>query len=81
MERDVFLKACQKVSMLKDGISGIKQNVPNELLVKAKNIIYYPLKFEISFKKGEPQNIAILHDLKSNSTVSVNLEKVAEHDA
>lgn len=81
MERNRFLKTCQKVSMLKDGISGIKQNVPDELLVKVNNIIYYPLKFEMSFKKGETQNIAILHDLKSNSIVSVNLEKVAEYDA
>lgn len=81
MERNMFLKTCQKVSMLKDGISGIKQNVPDELLVKVDNIIYYPLKFEMSFKKGETQNIAILHDLKSNSTVSANLEKVAEYDA
>ena len=43
MDRTEYLQLCQKVSMLKSGICGIKQNVPPELLVKHNEIVYYPV--------------------------------------
>lgn len=76
MERNDYLKMCQKVSVLPDGVMHTKKNVPAELLVKYNNKTYYPLKLEIGFVDGEVQNTAILHELKANCTVYCSLEYV-----
>ena len=49
IERNEFLRMCQKVSVLKNGICGIKENVPNELMVVYNGIKYYPIAYESSF--------------------------------
>lgn len=80
MERNIFLQMCQKVSMLKSGICGIKENVPNELKVIHNGIEYYPISYELSFDNGQPTHTAILHDLKANSITNANLERVTKYE-
>lgn len=79
MQRDIFLQLCQKVSVLKNGISGIKENVPDELKVIYNGIAYYPVSYELSFDdKGNVIHTAILKDLKANSLLYCGLEDVKE---
>lgn len=66
--------------MLKSGICGIKENVPNELKVIHNGIEYYPTAYELSFDKWKPTHTAILHDLKENSIVNASLEIVTKYD-
>lgn len=80
MQRDVFLQLCQKVSVLKNDICGIKENVPNKLKVIHDGIAYYPISYELSFDNGKPTHTAILHDLKANSIMNVDLEKVTKYE-
>ena len=80
MDRTEYLKMCQKVSMLKSGLCGIKQNVPPELLVKSDGIVYYPQAYELSFDNGQTKHKAILHDLKVNAIVYADLGKVSKND-
>ena len=82
MQRDIFLRMCQKVSVLKNGICGIKENVPNELIVVYNGIKYYPVAYELSFDdKGSVRHTAILHDLHTNSITNADLEKVIKHES
>lgn len=62
--------------MLKNGICGIKENVPNELKVIHNGIAYYPVSYELSFDSGKPTHTAILHDLQANSITQGKLERV-----
>ena len=71
---------CQKVSMLKSGICGIKENVPDELKVVHNGIVYYPVAYELSFDKGETTHTAILHDLNANSVTHADLERVSKYE-
>lgn len=80
MDRKLYLELCQKVSVLKNGVCGIKENVPNELKVIHNGIEYYPTAYELSFDKGKPTHTAILHDLKANSIVNASLEMVTKYD-
>ena len=81
MQRDIFLQLCQKVSILKNGICGIKENVPDELKVIYNGIAYYPVSYELSFDdKGNVRHTAILHDLNANSIMNVNLERVTKYE-
>lgn len=79
MDRLKFLNICQKVSLLKNGICGTKENVPDELKVVFNGIVYYPIAYELSFDKGNTVHKAILHDLKSNSIMHVKLERVVKY--
>lgn len=80
MDRKLYLELCQKVSVLKNGICGIKENVPNELKVIHNGIEYYPISYELSFDNGQPTHTAILHDLKANSVMNVDLGKVTKYE-
>lgn len=81
MDRTEFLQMCQKLSMLKSGICGIKENVPDELKVIYNGIAYYPVSYELSFDdKGNVRHTAILHDLNANSIMNVNLERVTKYE-
>ena len=80
MDRKLYLELCQKVSVLKNGICGIKENVPDELKVIHNGIEYYPISYELSFDNGKPKHKAILHDLKANSIMNANLEKVIKYE-
>ena len=81
MQRTEYLELCQKVSVLKNGICGIKENVPNKLMVVYNNIKYYPVAYEISFDdKGGVIHKAILHDLYANSITYTDLERVQKYE-
>ena len=81
MDRNLYLELCQKVSVLKNGICGIKENVPNELMVVYNGIKYYPSAYELSFDdKGNVRHTAILHDLKANSIINADLRKVKKEE-
>ena len=77
MDRKLYIELCQKVSVLKEGILGIKQNVPNELKIIYNGIVYYPVAYVLTFdEKGNPQHDVILHDLQANSITRGKLERV-----
>lgn len=76
MERNEFLKVCQKVSMLPDGVMHTKKWVRKNLKVTYEDNEYYPEYLEIRFKNGTPQNIAVIHELKANCRLCVPLELV-----
>jgi hypothetical protein len=77
MERNDFLKMCQRVSMLPDGVMHTKKNVPNELQVCFDGKYYYPAHLEIKFdENGKVKNIAVLHDLEANCLLCVKLDLV-----
>lgn len=81
MDRKLYLELCQKVSVLKNGICGIKENVPDELTVVYNDIKYYPVAYELSFDdKGNVRHTAILHDLKANSITNADLERVQKYE-
>ena len=76
MTRKEFLNLCKAVSELPNGSGGIKRGIPPELLVLYDNTAYYPLYYELHFKRGECYDIAALHSLKINSLIHVPLEAV-----
>lgn len=78
MDRALYLKLCQKVATLPQGIGGIKQDVPEELCVYYKEQKYYPFGYMIFFDEvnGDAIHIAVLHDMNINSIQHVNLSKV-----
>lgn len=81
MDRKLYLELCQKVSVLKNGICGIKENVPDELMVVYNGINYYPVAYELSFDdKGNARHTAILHDLNANSIINADLRKVKKEE-
>ena len=80
MQRDIFLKMCQKVSLLPGGVFGIKQNVPDDLKVVHNGIAYYPISYKLSFDNGRPTHTAILHDLKANCIMNADLETVTKYE-
>lgn len=80
MNRDEYLKMCQKVSVLSERICGIKDKVPIDLLVVYNDITYYPEKYTLSFDKGQPIHTAILHDLYANAITQAKLERVRKYE-
>ena len=80
MQRDIFLKMCQKVSVLPGGVFGIKQNVPDDLKVVHTGLAYYPISYKLSFDNGRPTHTAVLHDLKANCIMNANLETVTKYE-
>ena len=81
MDRKLYLELCQKVSVLKNGVCGIKENVPDELMVVYNGINYYPVAYELSFdNKGNVIHKAILHDLYANAITHAKLERVAKYE-
>ena len=79
MERKKYLEMCQKVAVLEDGEMHIKKNVPNELKVIYKGVVYYPIERVESFdNKGNLILGARIHHLKENSVVECLLKNVKE---
>ena len=80
MDRTEFLQMCQKASMLKNGICGVRQNIPDKLKVVCNGISYYPVAYELSFDKGKTIHTAVLHDLNANSIIKCELGKVEKYE-
>ena len=66
--------------MLKEGLCGIKENIPDELKVVADGITYYPVSYVLSFDNGKPTHTAIVHDLIANSLTYERLERIERYD-
>lgn len=80
IERKTYLEMCQKVSVRPSGVLGIKKYIPDDLKVVYGDVSYYPVSLNISFDKfGKAVNTAIIHSMKANSTLSVNLKDVCEY--
>ena len=81
MERKKYLEMCREVSTLKGGLLGVKENVPDRLLVVYGGIEYYPCKYELGFdQNGNTTHTAVIHDLKTNAWVYAPLDKVEEKE-
>ena len=81
IDRNIYLKMCQRCSML-ESIAGTAINVPSDLLVKYKNIIYYPIGYEMLFNRdGVPIHSGILHDLKANCVVRANFQEIDYYES
>ncbi len=76
MNRTDYLELCRKVSVLQNGICGVKKDVPAELQVELDGIAYYPQSYELAFQNGNVLHFAILHDLNTNSITKCRLDKV-----
>ena len=81
MDREEYLKLCQKCAVLPKKIGGVINNIPTELTVYYCGKRYYPMKYELSFTDtGKPCHIAILHDLYANSVIYADLRKVKKEN-
>ena len=78
MDRTDYLNKCKECAMICDeGMFGMKVNVPKHLQVEWKNVKYYPVGYELSFRKdGTVRHEAIIHDLKANSICHVPLQDI-----
>lgn len=72
MDRNEYLKLCQKASMY----TSKSMRIPSNLLVKCENIAYLPYGYKMTFDKGKPRNTAILKDLKANAIIYADLERI-----
>lgn len=75
MDRAIYLKMCQKISCY--SLNPLDESkIPDELICVYDNIEYYPIAYELTFEKGKPKHIAILHDKKANSITKAPLARV-----
>lgn len=79
IDRKEFLQICQRVSVLPETTMHIKTEIPPELTVLYEGIQFYPTGYEMTFKQGISQHTAILHDMKANNIVKVNLERIKRY--
>ena len=79
MDRKEFLQLCQRVSVLPETTIHIKTAIPPELTVLYEGIQFYPVGYEMTYKQGISQHTAILHDMKANNIVKVNLERIKRY--
>lgn len=79
MDRKEFLQICQRVSVLTETTMHIKTEIPPELTVLYEGIQFYPIGYEMTFKQGISQHTAILHDMKANNIIKVNLERIKRY--
>lgn len=80
MNRDEYLKMCQKSAILPKEIGHIIKDIPTELIVEYDGIQYYPYAYKLSFdKNGKPEHTAILHSLVANAITNAKLERVKEY--
>lgn len=76
MDRTEYLKLCQQVSMF----TATHRQIPLEMLVKHAEIVYYPYGYKMIFNKGIAQNIAVLHDLRANTIMEADLERIKKNE-
>ena len=81
MERKKYLDMCREIATLEGGVEGIKQDVPDRLLVVYGGKEYYPVKYELGFSKdGTVTHTAVIHELAANAWFYVTLDKVEEKE-
>lgn len=76
MDRSEYLKLCQKVSMH----TSKSMQIPSNLLVKCENIDYLPCGYQMTFDNGKTRNTAVLRDLRANSVIYADLERIENNE-
>jgi hypothetical protein len=60
-----------------EGLYAVKVDVPERLRVEYKGAMYYPVGYQLAFRKdGSVIHTAILHDLNANCMAYVPLQDV-----
>ncbi len=77
MDRTAFLQLCQRASYKADTVGAwwLMNWEPQEL-VSWKGVAYVPVDYRFGFHKGQARHLAILHDLRSNTELTVRLEEI-----
>ena len=82
MDRTQFFKMAQKVAIYTNRCRNLSKPLLADCIVKHNGIRYYPQFVKVGYdENGRVIDIAILHDLKANSTTDVDLEKVTKNDS
>lgn len=77
MERTEFFKMAQKVAVYTKRCNDLSKPLLEDCIVLYNNIKYYPQYLKIGYdERGKVIDIAVLHDLKANSTIECELRKV-----
>ena len=78
MDRTKYLNLCKECAMICDeGLYAVKVDVPERLRVEYKGAKYYPVGYQLAFKRdGSVIHTAILHDLNASSMAYVPLQDV-----
>lgn len=78
MDRTNYLNLCKECAMICDeGLYAVKVDVPERLRVEYKGAKYYPVGYQLAFKRdGSVIHTAILHDLNANCMAYVPLQDV-----
>lgn len=72
------MNMCRDVSVIRGGVDDIK-NVPEKLRVRYKGLEYYPVKYELSFRRdGSVRHTAVIHELKANAVWYVDLASIEQ---
>lgn len=81
MERKEFFELAQKATVYTKRFRDLSKPLLSDCIVIYGDIKYYPQAIEVGYdKNGNVENIAILHDLKANSTTHVKLERVVKYE-
>ena len=81
MERKEFFELAQRATVYTKQFRDLSKPLLPDCIVICGDIKYYPQAIEVGYdKNGNVQNTAILHDLKANSIMNVNLERVTKYE-
>ena len=81
MERKEFFELAQKATVYTKQFRDLSKPLLEDCIVIYKNIKYYPQFVQVGYdEQGKVINIAILHDLKANSTTYGRLERVVKYE-
>lgn len=80
MDRTEFFKMAQKVAIYTNKCKKLSKPLLEDCIVTHRGIKYYPQYVQVGYdEQGKVINIAILHDLHTNSITSANLEGVEKY--
>ena len=81
MDRTEFFKMAQKVAVYTNRCRNLSKPLLEDCIVVLDGIKYYPQYVQVGYDEyGKVINIAILHDLKVNSVIECNLERVDKYE-
>lgn len=80
MKRSEFFSIAQMAAIYTKGFKNLDCPAKNNLLVMVNGIAFYPMSIEIGYNEnGEVVDLAKLHDTKTNSVISIQLERVEKY--
>ena len=81
MDRTEFFKMAQKVAVYTNRCRNLSKPLLDDCIVVLDGIKYYPQYVQVGYDEfGKVINTAILHDLKANSIMNVELERVTKYE-